>query len=571
MQIEIQYHGFRATHDNIVVDIKQEKDIWKYDFSAVHDENGKPTARPICAPFTTRTLPWIQQRYKDTLIIRSLQSEMDQTDAEIFATHLTFELYKVSDAYLELQATRSGYSYATNIQGIPTCNIKGKLHPAMDIYNGVFYLGYRFVDELGNKKEWMIDNERHVHTPEGLLQDGLILKDKAIVGEQRWINLTYLEQKPINALNLYKTIKHKAVNHIWFSNPLAYDILTLWIMGTYLYWGFSSYPYFHLSGTPDSGKSTVQRLTSCIAFNGYFTESITGSSIFRYVEEMRSTMCIDEQEFLANENNLEAISILNSGYHRAGNATRQEQQTNSNGDKKFVTMSFSTFSPKMLSGIRGLDRTLKTRSISVPMKPSSDPKYSRRPIDDTDPSWQAMRDELYIWAIDSFEKIQECYSDARGQKSVDIKNRMWQKYHALLSLAIYFKEINPQSDIYDNVIKFIQEDQEPTLEYDDYLIDLCYKVLWFCLNKFPNPSDHYSFELIRTEAATMLGAHPPYDFKSEDSPLHFLKDINKMYNTLGYKSIKLGGNYRGIKATKSLIEEEAKSRGIALNTPLIRL
>ncbi len=571
MKVDIQYHGFRVTHDNIVVDIEQNKDTWKYDFSAMRDENGTPTARPICAPFVTKTLPWITQRYKDSLIVRSLQSEMDLDSAEIFATHLTFELYKVSDAYLVSQASHSGYNYSTTIQGIPTCNIKGKIHPAVDVYNGTFYLGYRFLDELGNKKEWLVDNNRTVHTPEGLLQDGLILRDKAIVGEQRWINLTYLQQKPLNALNIYKTIKQKAVNHIWFSNPLAYDILTLWIMGTYLYWGFSSYPYVHLSGTPDSGKSTVQRFTSCVAFNGYFTESITGSSIFRYVEEMRSTMCIDEQEFLASESNLEAISILNSGYHRAGNATRQEQQTNSNGDKKFVTMSFSTYSPKMLSGIRGLDPTLKTRSISIPMKPSSNPMYSRRPIDDTDPSWQAMRDELYIWAIDSFSKVQECYADARGQKSVDIKNRMWQKYHALLSLAIYFKEINPQSGIYDNVIKFIQLDQEPTLEYDDYLIDLCYKVLWHVVNKFPNPSDHYSFELIRTEAASMLGFRAPFEFNQEDSPLHFLKNINKTYNTLGYKSRRLTGNYRGIKATKSDIEEEVKARGIALNTPLIKL
>lgn len=570
MQVDILPHQFRVTEGNIVVDIKQDKDTWKYDFSAIRNENGKDILRPICAPFLTKTLPWIQQRYKDNLIIRSLQSELTFDDAEIFATHLNFELYKVSDAYQEAQAARSGYNYSSTIQGIPTCNIKGKIHPAMDVHNGTFYIGYRFLDELGNKKEWMIDNFRTAHTPEGLLQDGLILRDKAIMGEQRWINLAYLEQKQINVLNLYKTIKQKAINHIWFSNPLTYDILTLWIMGTYLYWGFSSYPYFHLSGTPDSGKSTVQRFTASLAFNGYFTESITGSSIFRYVEEMRSTMCIDEQEFLASESNLEAISILNSGYHKAGNATRQEQQTNANGDKKFVTVSFSTYSPKMLSGIRGLDPTLRTRSISVPMKPSSDPKYSRRPIDDSDSSWQAMRDELYIWAIDAFSKVSECYADARTRQ-IDIKNRMWQKYHSLISLAIYFKEINPQSDIYNNVLNFITEDQEPTLDYNDYLIDLCYKVLYHCVNKFPNPSDCYSFEIIRTEAASMLGVRPPYDFKTKESPLYFLRDIHKTYNTLGYKSKKLAGNYRGIKATKALIEEEVKSRGISLNTPLIKL
>lgn len=571
MIVDIQYHGFRITHNNILIIITQEKEIWKYEFNNIQDENGLPVARPISAPFITKTLPWIQQRYKDSLIIKSLQTEMDIDSAEIFVTQLTFELYKVSEAYIEAQLSHSGYDYGTKIQGIPTCNIKGKLHPSMDVYDGIFYIGYRFVDEMQNKKEWMIDNNRQVHTPEELLQNGLLLRDKAIVGEQRWIDLSYLEKKPGNPYNLYQTIRRKAVQHIWFTNPLAYDILTLWIMGTYLYQGFSSYPYFHLSGTPDSGKSRAQRFTSCIAFNGYYTESITGSSIFRYVEEMRATMLIDEQEFLANESNLEAISILNSGYHKAGNATRQETQLDDNGNKRFVTVSFSTYSPKMLSGIRGLDKTLQTRSINIPMKPSSDKAYSRREIEDNDPQWQGIRDQLYLWALDSFSVVMENYKNMRNQQNIDIRNRMWQKYHALLSLASYFKEINPNTEIYDNIIKFIKEDQEPTVDFDDYLIDLCYKVLYHCISKFPNPSDSYQYELIRTEAAAMLGIKPPYDFKSDDSPLKFLRDIHYTYNKLGYKSRKLTGNYRGIKATKSGVEEEAKARGIVLNTPLIRL
>jgi len=45
-----------------------------------------------------------------------------------------------------------------------------------------------------------------------------------------------------------------------------------------------------------------------------------------------------------------------------------------------MTVSFSTFSPKMLSGIRGLDKTLQTRSINIPMRPTTDKQYSRRKL-----------------------------------------------------------------------------------------------------------------------------------------------------------------------------------------------
>lgn len=571
MQIEIQSHGFRISDQDYLIIINQiGKDRWQYDFYKSNNIDDNTTMQSVCAPFECQGLPWIQNRYKDSLFVncmsKLLLSEKEETQKLV--QNIITDLYKISDEYKDLQNINSGYDYQKTIDGIPTTNLRYRLHPAMDFYENRLYIGYRFIDDSLNKKEWFVDSESKVWNKENLLQEKILVKEKDIIGEQRWTNIEELHNQHKNPFNLFTLIRTKLTHHIWFQNSISYDILTLWIMGTYMYWAFDSFPYIHLSGTPDSGKSRVQRLSSCLTFNGYFTESISNSSIFRYVEDMRATLHIDEQEFLGSEKALETISILNSGYHKAGNATRQEAYTDKDGNRKFQTISFSTYSPKMLSGIRGLDKTLQTRSINIPMRPTTDKQFSRREVMQNDPIWQSIRDQLYLWAIHSFDDVMLCYSEVKDQ-DIDIRNRMWQKYHVLLTLAYYFKKKVPSSGVYENIIKFIQVDQIKTIEFDDFMIDLCYKVLYRLVTKFPNPKGQYPLKQVREEAAKALGLPEPYDFNEEN--MKFLKNIHTPLGTIGYKSVTLTGNYRGIYVKKEDLETEAVARGIKLETPIITM
>ncbi len=571
INIEIQSHGFRINGGDYLILINQVgKERWQYDFykSIAIDDNTRMDS--ACAPFECQGLPWIQNRYKDSLFTICMSKLLfaSKVETQNLVQEITTELYKISEAYTDLQNQRSGYDYQKTIDGIPTTNLKYRLHPAMDYYNGQLFLGYRFVDDMLNKREWLVDSGLKVWTKEDLIQEKINVKEKDIIGEQRWQNIEKLHEKQTNPGNLFTLIKTKLTHHIWFSNPLSYDVLTLWIMSTYMYWAFDSFPYIHLSGTPDSGKSRVQRLSSCLTFNGYFTESISNSSIFRYVEDMRASLHIDEQEYLGTGTISETVSILNSGYHKAGNATRQESYTDKDGNKKFMTVSFTTYSPKMLSGIGGLDKTLKTRSISIPMKPTTDKQYSRREVMQDDPVWQTYRDQLYLWALHAFDDVMLCYSEVKDQ-DIDIKNRMWQKYHVLLTLAYYFKKMSPSSGIYDNIIKFIKIDQIATIEFSDFEMDLCFKVLYRICCKMPNPKGQYPLKIIRNECAKALGYTEPYDFN--DPNMAFIKNIHTPLGTIGYKPVALAGNYRGIYVKKEDLEIEALARGINLNEPIITM
>lgn len=571
MEIEIQSHGFRIKGEDYLIIINQVGKLrWQYDFykSITVDDNSQMSS--ICAPFECQGLPWMQNRYKDSLFTNCMSKLLfsEKEETQKLVQEITTELYKISEAYTDLQNQRSGYDYQKTMDGIPTTNLKYRLHPAMDFYDNKLFIGYRFIDDMMDKKEWFVDSNSRVWTREDLLQNKIAVKEKDIIGDQRWQNIEKLKSKNTNPHDLFTIIRTKLTHHIWFQNPLAYDVLTLWILGTYMYWAFDSFPYIHLSGTADSGKSRVQRLSSCLTFNGYFTESISNSSIFRYVEDMKASLHIDEQEFLGTGTISETVSILNSGYHKAGNATRQESYTDKDGNKKFMTVSFTTYSPKMLSGIGGLDKTLDTRSISIAMKPTTDKQFSRKEVRQDDPQWQSIRDQLYLWALHSFDDVMLCYSEVKDQ-DIDIKNRMWQKYHVLLTLAYYFKKMVPSSGIYDSIIKYIKTDQIATIEFNDFLIDMCYKIMYRLCCKFPNPKNAYTLKAIREECAKSLGFQEPYDFN--DPNLMFIKNISKPLASIGYKPVALTGNYRGIYVKKEELIKEAEARGINLETPIITM
>ncbi len=573
MEIEIQPRGFKITDKDYMIIINQVgKERFQYDFYKSLSYEDTTNMEPACAPFECQGMPWVTNRYKDSLFTTAMSKLLFATkeDTQTLVQNITTELYKISQAYEEMQNLRLGYDYKNTVDGIPTTNLKHHLHPAMDYFDNKLFIGYRFVDDMMNKKEWFVDSAMRVWTKEALLENKVAVKEKDIIGEKRWSNIEALHNPQTNPHNLFMLIRTKLVQHIWFQNPLAYDVLTLWIMGTYMYWAFDSYPYVHLSGTPDSGKSRVQRLSSCLTFNGYFTESMSNSSIFRYVEDMKAVLHIDEQEFLNSDKNLETVSILNSGYHKAGNATRQESYTDKNGNKKFMTQSFSTYAPKMLSGIRGLDKTLQTRSINIPMRPTTDKQYSRREVRQDDPQWQTVRDQLYLWALHSFDDVMLCYSEVKDQ-DIDIKNRMWQKYHVLLTLAFYFKKMVASSDIYDNIIKFIKVDQIATIEFLDFQVDLCYKILYRLCTKMPNPKGQYPLKIIREEICKALGFgnEPPYDLELPERK--FIKNIHTTLTTIGYKPVALAGNYRGVYVNLEDLKTEATARGINLETPIITM
>ena len=184
-----------------------------------------------------------------------------------------------------------------------------------------------------------------------------------------------------------------------------YYILALWVIGTYFYSVFETYPYLAFDGIKGTGKSKATRITTRLSFNGILSVSISEATLFRDIESLRCTLGIDEAEALKDPEKGQMIrALLNTGYFKGAKVPRLEKTQKG----IFLTRYYETYSPKIIANTRGLEDTLDSRTIKVTMLRA---KGERGSILDTENSehWDELRHESYCFALCYFKEIRDIY------------------------------------------------------------------------------------------------------------------------------------------------------------------
>jgi hypothetical protein len=153
--------------------------------------------------------------------------------------------------------------------------------------------------------------------------------------------------------------------HIYFSDPILYTFFTVYVVYTYFYDLFDQTPYIGIFGPPDSGKSRLGDLLEGVCFEATLTSDITSAALYRFVDQKRGTLIIDEG--LHASNKFDPLNrVLRSGYRRNGRVICCEP-----GGTFGI---FQTYCPKVLiDNYEPDDRPLFSRLISMCMTPSPDP------------------------------------------------------------------------------------------------------------------------------------------------------------------------------------------------------
>jgi len=174
-------------------------------------------------------------------------------------------------------------------------------------------------------------------------------------------------------------------------------VLAVWIIGTYLFCMFTSYPYLHITGPKDSGKSRILDLLFFLAYDALHTASMSPAVLFRQVGSRGCTVLLDEAENLGSRGDRaeELLTLFNAGYRRLGFAQRLEKV-----DDSFELREYGLFSPKALAGIRTLPATLSSRAHRIQMirAHSTDP-IARRVLNDDSENWPELRHQLYMFGL----------------------------------------------------------------------------------------------------------------------------------------------------------------------------
>jgi hypothetical protein len=241
-----------------------------------------------------------------------------------------------------------------------------------------------------------------------------------------------------NGPEVFAAIRTAFATYVEYADDVLYDIMALYVMQTYIFRLWRTQGYIHFNGTKESGKSRNLDMLRLLGFNPTAVSDISSSGLFRTVEGNPGVILVDEAEDFKGENGEQLRRLLLAGYTESGGTIRVERDA----DDKFTPIRFATYSPKAIASIAPLDSVLGSRSIVVGMVPA----LRRIPeLDMGSNTWQRIRNELYIWALDEAVNVKRIVDEWNDKKrwthAPELINRQWQVSQPYFALCDYLEDM----------------------------------------------------------------------------------------------------------------------------------
>lgn len=278
------------------------------------------------------------------------------------------------------------------------------LHPSLEIKNGILILGFRYAAKDRTTKEIFIQDYKG--TTSILEQDSLSLDEKTYLLDKRKRQLARIEERwGIERLKLFlddqKNLTSEKTNmpelfgetlsllkrYISLENEISYRLLAAWIIGTYFFPIFGSYPFLHLKAPKGSGKSQTLALLSQLCFNAVKARP-SMAALGDTVDALRGTYLIDQADSLARPGREDLLDLLTDSYKKGGGKRRIINMDRTKGRE---VLEFETYGPKALASIKELPEDLRDRCLIVQLIRSK----NNFPDPDDRPDWNEVRDMFY--------------------------------------------------------------------------------------------------------------------------------------------------------------------------------
>ncbi|MEM2355650.1 MAG: hypothetical protein QXO00_04960 [Candidatus Bathyarchaeia archaeon] len=146
-----------------------------------------------------------------------------------------------------------------------------------------------------------------------------------------------------------------------------YQIVSHWIIGTYMHDSFLTYPFLFFNATKSSGKTRLLKLIAELSRNGKLLVNISEAVLFRTAKNR--TLCIDELEHITNRDKVILRELLNAAYKRG---MCVERVVKVKGKKEeYIVESFDVYCAICMANIWGLDDVLADRCITLVLEKSN--------------------------------------------------------------------------------------------------------------------------------------------------------------------------------------------------------
>jgi putative DNA primase/helicase len=206
--------------------------------------------------------------------------------------------------------------------------------------------------------------------------------------------------------------------------------LALWTLHAWTFDAGDISPFLVLiSPTKRCGKTNALIVLYYLTPRSEFASNITASALFRYIEDVRPTLILDEADSFVKDNE-EMRGILDAGHTKVSANTIRNVEIN--GEHK--PRRFSTWAAKAIASIGELADTLEDRAIMVQLqrKPKS-ANVARLRKRDSD-EFGILRRKAARWAADNFDKLTDpdpAIPEALNDRAAD----NWRPLLAIADLA----------------------------------------------------------------------------------------------------------------------------------------
>jgi len=387
----------------------------------------------------------------------------------------------------------------------------------------------------------LVDNKYNLpnEVPQALTDvDSISLWQKWV---DKWINDS-IPKEELSINHSLKTLISHLKDFIWLEDECSYRLLALYILGTYCYKIFTSFPYLHINGPSGSGKSTLDYVLERFSFNAVKTCSITEAALYRHVTNLGGTIILDEVENLTTKKAVvDSVmgALLKAGYSKTAGKVIRCKTDDDNDTENYVIQA-----PKVISNIYGLENVTLSRCIIINMKrnvPEEELNKLSSVItykEENNKLIKEITSKFCLTILENFQEIRKTYVE--GERIIAGSPRLSEILRPFYTLARIADKENGNDEFVKHIEEFYTKHITPATKVID---ERTYEgVIKAILEEIAYNIENNTMDAYEASDASRYNKPIKYD---EDSGNYFVIDSLHLYCLLQehYQDVKFNKNF----------------------------
>jgi hypothetical protein len=374
----------------------------------------------------------------------------------------------------------------------------------------------------------------------------------------------FLRGEQTETADLFEQIVECVSTFIDFDHSMANqrnmcEMAACYVMTTYCLEGLNIVGYLWPNGERGAGKSHFLYTLSGMTFLGRVTLAGSSFASLRDLANNGACLAFDDCEEISNPKSGDPNKrdLLLAGNRRGAQITYKE----SDGKNGWVTRVVDAFAPRMFSAINKPDGVLGSRTITIPLVRSNDPKRSNADPLDKD-LWphnvNRLVDDLWAFGLTHLTKIRGW--DKEVPVHTKLHGRQLEPWRGMIAVALSLQNDHGVEGVFDRLseLSIAYQEEREELEVDDPP-----RILVWALWQLLNGEDVKQLETEKVveemnNIADDVGIKiPGEDYRNSTS-------VGRLLGSLRFKKATKGRKKRCWKILKEDVERTAQTHAVSL-------